>query len=143
MLSKLGEEGKRRAMWILKRVGLCDEDGIEPKLESESLSDEEIDLFDEVEYILSVDYELGYEIAMKAIKRLIELKRYRSALYVCDMINDEIVRRGILKEGMIYYESVGDFRLAYEFAKMLGDERKEIYRELYELYLKVRGRGSP
>ncbi len=143
MLSKLGDEGKRRAMWILKRLGLSDEDGIEPKLESESLSDEEIETFDEVEYALSMDFEFGYGVAIKAIRRLVELKRYRSALYVCEMINDEIIRRDILKEGMRYYESVGDFRLAYEFARMLGDERKEIYRKLYELYIKVRGRGSP
>lgn len=142
MLFELGEEGKKRAKWILKRLGIVDEDGVEPEIEENSLSDEEIELFDEVEYALMVDYEMGYRVAMKAIKRLIELKRYRSALYVCDMINDEIVRRSILKEGMIYYESVGDFRLAYEFAKILGDKRKEVYKSLYEMYLKVRGREN-
>ena len=141
MLSKLGEEGRKRAMWILKRVGLCDEEGIEPKLESNELSVEELEIFDEVEYAIMLDYELGYNIALKAINRLVKLKRFRSALYVCDMIGDEIVRRGILKEGMLYYESVGDFKNAYEFARILGDEKKEIYKKLYELYLKVRGEG--
>ena len=138
MLSKLSEEGKKRAKWILKRANMIDEDGIEPEFEPEYLSDEEIELFDEVEYALNVDYEMGYSVAIKAIKSLIKLKRYRSALYVCDMINDEIMRRPILKDGMIYYESIGDFRLAYEFAEMLGDERKDVYKKLYELYLKVR-----
>lgn len=138
MLSKLSEEGKKRAKWILKRANMIDEDGIEPEFEPEYLSDEEIELFDEVEYALNVDYEMGYSVAIKAIKSLIKLKRYRSALYVCDMINDEIMRRSILKDGMVYYESIGDFRLAYEFAEMLGDERKDVYKKLYELYLKVR-----
>jgi len=138
MLSKLSEEGKKRAKWILKRANMIDEDGIEPEFEPEYLSDEEIELFDEVEYALNIDYEMGYSVAIKAIKSLIKLKRYRSALYVCDMINDEIMRRPILKDGMIYYESIGDFRLAYEFAEMLGDERKDVYKKLYELYLKVR-----
>ncbi|ADB58103.1 hypothetical protein [Archaeoglobus profundus] len=141
MLSKLGEEGRKRAMWILKRVGLCEEDGIEPKFESNELSVEELEIFDEVEYAIMFDYEVGYNIALKAINRLVKLKRFRSALYVCDMIGDEIVRRGILKEGMLYYESVGDFKNAYEFARILGDERGKIYKELYELYLKVRGEG--
>lgn len=113
----LSEEGKKRAKWILKRANMIDEDGIEP------------------EYL--VDYEMGYGVAIKAIKSLIKLKRYRSALYVCDMINDEMMRRSILKDGMVYYESIGDFRLAYEFAEMLGDERKYVYKKLYELYLKV------
>ncbi len=134
----LSEEGKKRAKWILKRANMIDEDGIEPEFEPEYLSDEEIELFDEVEYALNVDYEMGYSVAIKAIKSLIKLKRYRSALYVCDMINDEIMRRSILKDGMVYYESIGDFRLAYEFAEMLGDERKDVYKKLYELYLKVR-----
>ncbi len=138
MLSKLSEEGKKRAKWILKRANMIDEDGIEPEFEPEYLSDEEIELFDEVEYALNVDYEMGYSVAIKAIKSLIKLKRYRSALYVCGMINDEIMRRPILKDGMVYYESIGDFRLAYEFAEMLGDERKDVYKKLYELYLKVR-----
>ena len=141
MLSKLGEEGRKRAMWILKRAGLCDEDGVEPKYESNDVSNEELEIFDEVEYAIMIDYEFGYNVALKAINRLVKLKRFRSALYVCDMIGDEIVRRGILKEGMLYYESVGDFKNAYEFAKILGDDRCKIYKELYELYLKVRGEG--
>ncbi|WP_457550035.1 hypothetical protein, partial [Archaeoglobus sp.] len=88
MLSKLGEEGRKRAMWILKRVGLCDEDGVEPKFESNELSEEELEIFDEVESAIMFNYEIGYNIALRAINRLVNLKRFRSALYVCDMIAD-------------------------------------------------------
>ncbi len=94
------------------------------------LSEEELEIFDVVEYLLHIDYEEGYRFAIKAVERLRGLRKYKSALYVCEMINDEILRREILKEGMEYYVSVGDFKNAYEFARMLGDERKEIYKML-------------
>ncbi len=137
--SLLTEEGKRRAKWILKRVGLIDEDGVMPKVEPENLEDYEIDLFDEIEYALAFDYELGYSRAMRAIDLLVRRKRFRSALYICDMIGDEIVRRGILKEGMVYYERLGDFEKAGEFARLLGDmERFRIYKRLSELFAKIK-----
>jgi hypothetical protein len=141
--SLLTEEGRKRAKWILKRVGLIDEDTEEdelmPKVESENLEDYEIDLFDEVEYALAFDYEFGYNKAMRAIDLLVRRKRFKSALYICDMIGDEIVRRSVLMEGMMYYERIGDFEKAGEFARLLGDmERFRIYKRLSELFAKIK-----
>ncbi len=138
----LTEEGRRCAVWILKRAGIADNVDIEPKepmFEEEKLSDEEIDLFDYVESLLFADeYERAYGVAMKVVRDLMKRKRYRSALYVCQMVGDEILRMEILKEGLIHYESVGDFKNAMDFARLLGDiGRYEIYKSLWEIYQRL------
>ncbi len=137
MLDKLlTEEGRRRAAWILRNAGF--EVDIEPEppiLEGNELSEYELSLFDEVEMLLYADeYERAYEVAMVAVRDLIRKGRFRSALYVCQMVGDEVVRREILKRGVLFYESRGDFKNAMEFAWALGDvERAKIYKKLYEL----------
>ena len=137
MLDKLlTEEGKKRAAWILKNAGFeVDVEPEPPVLEGNELSDHELSLFDEVEMLLYADeYERAYEVAMIAIRDLVRRGRFRSALYICQMVGDEVVRREILKEGLIFYESRGDFKNAMDFARALGDvERAEIYKKLYEL----------
>jgi len=130
------DEGRRKAAWILRRAGI-DVDIVpeEPETEDDSLSDYELNVFDHIEVLLMDDYEYAYRMALRFIEELKRRGRFRSALYLCQMIGDEIVRREILKEGMVHYERVGDFRNAMEFARMLGDlERYEIYKNLYELY---------
>ncbi len=137
LLSKMiTDEGKRRAAWILRRAGLeVDVDPEEPMFEDDSLSDYELNVFDHMEVLLMDDYEYAYRMALRFIDELKRRGRFRSALYVCQMIGDEISRREILKEGMVYYERRGDFRNAMEFARMLGDvERYKVYKYLYDLY---------
>ncbi len=138
----LTEEGRRCAAWILRKAGIfnnVDVDPEEPRLEDEKLSDEEIEMFDYVESLLFADeYERAYGVAMRIVRDLMRRRRYKSALYVCQMIGDEILRTEILKEGLIYYESVGDFKNAMDFARLLGDtERYEIYKSLWEIYQRL------
>ncbi len=138
----LTEDGRRCAAWILKKAGISDRmdiDPKEPRLEDEKLSEEEIEMFDYVESLLFADeYERAYGVAMRIVEDLMKRKRYRSALYVCQMVGDEILRMEILKEGLIHYESVGDFKNAMDFARLLGDtERYEIYKSLWEIYQRL------
>ncbi len=137
----LTEEGRRKAAWILRKVGYeVDVEPEEPEIEGEELSDYELTVFDEIEMLVYADeYDAAHRLAMRVIGELIEKGRYRSALYVCQMIGDEIMRREILKRGILHYERKGDFRNAMEFAIKLGDtERAKIYETLNELSRRIR-----
>ncbi len=138
----LTDEGKRKAVWILINAGIIEESDIkpeEPVIEERELSEIELNIFDTIESLIYMDeYEQAYKLAMGAIRRLIEAGRYKSALYVCQMIGDEIMRREILSDGLKYYESRGDFKNAMDFALSLGDlERYKTYEYLYKLYSKI------
>ncbi len=138
----LTDEGKRKAVWILINAGIIEESDIkpeEPVIEERELSEIELNIFDTIESLIYMDeYEQAYKLAMGAIRRLIETGRYKSALYVCQMIGDEIMRREILSDGLKYYESRGDFKNAMDFALSLVDlERYKTYEYLYKLYSKI------
>ena len=141
----LTEGGRRKAGWILREFGFdVDFEVEEPVVEDRSLSDHELDLFDEVELLLYSDmYDEAYALGHRVVRRLMSEGKYESALYVCHMIGDETLRREVLKEGMIHYESRGDFGRAMRFAEELGDtKRREIYKRLYEMYVELKRRGE-
>ncbi len=138
----LTEDGKKKAVWILIKSGFMislDIQPEEPVLDNDKLSEYELNVFDTIESLIYVDeYERAYQIAVNAIKNLIKFGKYKSALYVCQMIGDEILRREILSEGLKYYESRGDFRNAMDFAIALGDVNKyKTYEYLYRLYKEI------
>jgi len=141
----LTEGGRRRAGWILKMFGFdVDFEVEEPIVEDRGLTDSELDMFDEIETLLYSDmYEDAYALGVGVVRELVLRGRYESALYVCHMIGDETLRREVLKEGMRFYESRGDFGRAMKFAEELGDtKRREIYRRLYEMYLEIKRRDA-
>ncbi len=138
----LTDGGRRRAIWILLRAGKISNSDLKPEkpvLEDDGLSEYELNAFDTVEMMVYADeYENAYRLALKFIEELRRAGRYRSALYLCQMIGDELLKREILKEGMVFYESLGDFKKAMEFANMLGDvRRREIYGFLYGLLVEL------
>ncbi len=138
----LTEDGKKRAVWILIKSGFMTSSDIQPEkpvLDDDKLSEYELNIFDTIESLIYVDeYERAYQIAVNAIKNLIRSGKYKSALYICQMVGDEILRREILREGVRYYESRGDFRNAMDFAIALGDvNRYKTYEYLYKLYRKI------
>ncbi len=138
----LTEDGKKKAVWILIKSGFMISSDIQPEepvLDDDKLSEYELNVFDTIESLIYVDeYERAYQIAVNAIKNLIKFGKYKSALYVCQMIGDEILRREILSEGLRYYESRGDFRNAMDFAIALGDvNRYKTYEYLYRLYKEI------
>ncbi len=138
----LTEDGKKKAVWILIKSGFMKNSDIQPEepvLDDYKLSEYELNVFDTIEHLMYMDeYERAYQIAVNAIKNLIRSGKYKSALYVCQMIGDEILRREILREGVRYYESRGDFKNAMEFAIALGDvSRYKTYEYLYRLYSKI------
>jgi hypothetical protein len=134
------EEGRRFALLILARAGIIqgNEEGEIPQPVEEGLSDDELDLIDQLEFMLQFDYEYAYSEAFRLAKTLMHSKKFKSALYVCNMIGDELLRREILKNGLVYYESIGDFKSAEDFARMLGDtERQKVYGFLADLVKKI------
>ncbi len=141
----LTEGGKRRAGWILREFGFeVDLEVEEPIVEDSSLSNRELDLFDEVELLLYSDmYDKAYALGYRIVRMLMSERKYESALYICHIIGDETLRREVLKEGMIYYESRGDFGRATKFAEELGDtKRRDIYKRLYRMYIELKRRGG-
>jgi|GEM_PF-1492110 hypothetical protein len=142
----LTSDGKSRASWILLRSGLLDKDDLEfcpeePIVEESRISEDELNIFDTIETMLFYDeFDRAYTLAMNAVRELMNKGRFESALYVCQMIGDDILRREILKTGLRYYESRGDFKRATNFAEMLGDiERAKVYKYLYNLYCQIVG----
>ncbi len=138
----LTEDGRRRAIWILLNSGMLTNSDVKPKepvIEDNDLSEMELNIFDTIESLLFMDeYDQAYTLAVKAIRDLMQVGKFKSALYVCQMIGDEILRREILSKGLKYYESRGDFKKAMDFAMALGDiERHKIYKYLYELYCRI------
>jgi len=138
----LTEEGKRKAVWILINSGVVTKTEIQPEepiLDDDKLSEYELNIFDTIESLIYMDeYEQACQLAMNAIRNLIKAGRYKSALYVCQMIGDDILRREILSDGLKYYESRGDFKNAMDFAIALGDlDRYKIYEYLYKLYSRI------
>ena len=135
--SMITPEGRKRALWVLINSGIVesgDEEPLKPIKVDDDLSDDEIDLFDRLEVMIQYDYEKAYGECIKIVRILMNARRFKSAIYVCDMIGDEILRREVLKNGLIYYESVGDFGKALEFARQIGDvKRMNVYRYLHDL----------
>jgi len=134
------EKGRKLALLILTKAGIIQsyEEGEMPQPVEEGLSDDELDLIDQLEITLQFDYEYAYSEAFRLAKALMHSKKFKSALYICNMIGDELLRREILKNGLVYYESIGDFKSAEDFARMLGDtDRQKVYGLLADLMKKI------
>lgn len=105
-----------------------------------SYSPEDEKIIEDIELLLITDDLENATMFGEAKAREFENKgKYWEAAKIYEMINEMTARMRVLKEGMVYYESIGNFGYAAGFAEMLGDfDRAEVYEYLYEIQLRLR-----
>jgi len=105
-----------------------------------SYSSEDERVIENIELLLITDDLENATVFGEAKAREFENKgKYWEAAKIYEMINEITARMRVLREGMLYYESIGNFGYAAGFAELLGDfDRAEVYEYLYEIQLRLR-----
>jgi len=104
-----------------------------------SYSPEDEVVIENLELLLIVDdFDRAVVYGEVNAKKLEEKGKYWEAAKIYEMINEISARFRVLREGMIYYESIGNFGYAAGFAELLGDfDRANAYNHLHEIQLKL------